>query len=196
MIRNLIQRGDTQNRLTRALNIKERVAAPTLGDEVHPVIIVDDLSRETGFDLGTELPAWGRASAGPAAGQLSHIALGNNPSSGAFIQIRRLRFNSTPANNIRLGFVDWGLTGGLGSVTTRTFRDTRLTGLPTGEILAGQLAAGLITNVVQRYGPVTLYDILDMDILLAPGFTLVVQQETVNNTLDCNWWWVEQYINR
>jgi len=194
MIRNLIQRSDTQNRLVRALNIKERVAAPTLHDQVVPVIMVDDLTAETGFDVGTTLPCWGQGTAGPVAGQYSLVALSNPPTSGKLIQIKKLRIGATAGSNIRVGVQSeppWG------ALTSIAFRDHRITGQPSGQILSQQQAApSYITNIVQLYSAVTLYEILDLDVLLDPGFALILEEDAVNRVLTMNVWWLEQYINR
>lgn len=101
---NLIQKGALQERLSRGLGIQERSPAPTLDAVVQPVVILEDLTKQTPFNQPNERRVWGANEFTAAAGEFQYVAL-HNPTANAVAVLDFISMAGGSAQTYRGGFV-------------------------------------------------------------------------------------------
>lgn len=186
---NLIQRPDLNDRLVRALGIRERAPASVLSPEVMPVILLEDLTTSSPFERSLTRQAGGFINIGPVGGQYSHLALYNPAGSGTVARLDHVAAWTGATSSIYLGAYPAAPPAGTGS---RFFADPRFGGSPTCQLRNGttgvlstlpQYAAGTIASTTVQFD--------DLGMIVPPGFLVAVSVAAVNVQLSAAFQWVE-----
>lgn len=127
----LIQHGGLSTQLQQAFGIHGKVAAHQLGDVVHPVTIVSDLTQDSwysGAQQDKPCATGGQLTAG--AGNMPFVSL-FNPSRDIVILVELVGIGGTVNGTAFL----FGITApGTTQVFTPSFRDFRTAGVPVGQV--------------------------------------------------------------
>jgi hypothetical protein len=179
---NLIQRGALQERLSRGLGIKERSPAPQLDSVVTPVVILDDLTRQSEFIAPTERRCVIGHRQVAVVGEFGCWAFSNPSNSGVVAVFDHLLVSTGTVDRFRWGR---GQTTGLSlaGVGDPSFADRRISGVPVVQLFAGTNG---VTNVLQAYGDVENNFVYELGpgtrlvYVLAPGDVLSVELTNLN----------------
>lgn len=102
---NQIQRGPLQERLTRGLGIQERSPAPTLAADVQPVVLLEDLTRQSPFAQPSNRRATFNFTQAAVAGEAGIFTISAPPPpSTAIYVVRRIMASASLASIIQWGF--------------------------------------------------------------------------------------------
>jgi hypothetical protein len=198
MQRPLIQKGNITSKLIAALGVHGKVAAPELGELVHPVVMVEDLTKASWYNQEIERPAFASNIATPTAGQFQAWVLNNPIASGVVAIVDSLTFwiaNASNAVNVSLSNI--APTGAVSPVTH--FRDTLL--------LPNQTPACQMINEsnVAIPGGFALYILstsstnLAIDrapgVILAPGWSLRIDGQLASAPLAATFLWRERFLS-
>ena len=186
-----IQVGSVMQKLVSALGIHGKVASPTLGDLVHPVVIIEDISRDSWYAGGAERIAGGAAESQGAALQFAALQLLNPVGSlaVAFVDSVSIRTAVTSAF-----WIDGGTAQLASAVAASTrFRDTRSSGTPVMTIRSESLAALTTTGPFQTGNAGSNTTILiPTDYILQPGDAITVKMVVVAGLLGVAFKWRER----
>ena len=188
----LIQTGNVGIKLIEAFQIKGKSIAPTLGDVIHPVVVVEDLVSSSWYNQIVERPCGGGTEFVPTVGQFASIEIFNPPTSGVVAIVDK--FLVTPS-----GPSGWLAVPDLNNPGTvvpavNTYRDTihfppaqrpacdirtkTSVALPgANTILQGRVAA-TVQTLVENVG-----------MILGPGSLLAIYLNvvTLTTTVSFNW---------
>jgi len=196
----LIQHGGITQKLIGLLGIKGKVSTPVLGDTLHPVAIVEDMSARNWFTGGDDRPA---AAAAKVVGDATHIpimVLLNPAGSQTAMLIEKVSIATGANVDVWLHYFP-GVTPG-GITQGYRFRDTRLAGLPVGQIFlstvdyvsnAALIAAGAIPLMVGN-GNVSGNLTMDVGVILGAGAQLLLTADSVASTGKFTYLWRERPI--
>jgi len=190
----LIQTGDIERRLRSAYGIRGKSVTPRLGDQLHPVTVVDDLAHPDWYDPTDIKRAWFFVTVAPVAGQLGLLTIANPLGSGTLIFLESCHFIGA-ANATRIGRVT-GIeppTIGAGNLF-----DDRAGALftTTARIRSGTSVATQIAVVLAQIFPrntVGLGDWFPIGAVLQPGgLAWGIEHGTANQQLDAAFKWQER----
>lgn len=189
----LIQAGDVQQKLKNLFGIKGQIPSPVLGDQVHPVAIVSDLT-ELAWNAIAPLRAAGSTSLAVAsgAGVKAFISLFNPIGSGILVRVDRIFVGVGAAGDVQLQFAN----SDPGAVTLASyFLDRRVSGSPTitGVRAATQVGSfGRPFASWQTVAALTSYQIENPQIYLSEGRGVAIMSVTDNIGLPAGgFWWTE-----
>lgn len=190
-----IQTGNVAQKLIQALGIHGKVAAPSLGDLVHPVVLVEDLTRASWYAQGVDRPAAGANVLTPTVGQFQAWALCNLPGSGVVALIEEVGFWNATVTNV---FVSLSQTMPGTASPTVFFRDTQLlnAAAPALVMRSDSLAAPG-SGLLLRAGNTSTTNIQYLErpnLVLGPGWCLRVDSQTVSQSLGVHFKWRERFI--
>jgi hypothetical protein len=171
------------------------MVTPELGGVVHPVCLLEDLTRGGRYEI-IERPVGGGANRPASVGNISQVGLANPLGSGVLVLPRRVQFDAAIALtiNFALEFVSVGLSNGV-------YLDTRL--WPAGGATPGVGVAGIATRVLAAASGFTVFQMpvsatpasnaveFHPSFVLTPGFVLWVQALTTNNAVQAFFDWAE-----
>lgn len=187
---NLIQRPDLNDRLVRALGIRERAPAPNLSPEVQAVILLEDLTTSSPFQRSLMRECAGIGTAGPVAGQYSAIVVSNPAGSGSVIRIDSITAWASAATRLQVG--PWTQAIPAGSLS-RYFLDPRFDGVPTGALRNGTNAVlGISALRSWSFAAAnTAVELKSLGIIVPPGYMAGFALETQNLMLSGSMQWTE-----
>jgi hypothetical protein len=188
----LIQTGDVLNRLVGMFGIKGKTPAPILGDEVHPVAVVADLSTlafNSSSSPNNERRAGASGSKALNAGSRSVVALFNPVGSGVVARVDAFGFDVPGGGgSIEVNFEN----SDPASVTVGSFfLDRRNSGNP---VISGleEFNGSPSSRLILRNGTVGSFTYDDAQIILNEGRGVSISTSLVNTTLAAAWfWWTE-----
>lgn len=197
-----IDRGMSQNtvhaphvvlRLNRALGVREIASAPTLGREIHPVVIVDDVSHDPGFDNRDAY--WAARVVHTSAAGNGPFVIARNDSTDGIVVIDQIIVNASTTVEIHILRDNASYPGGTPAAlmsrgedpTTGSFTTRSRYLLCSGQDLAGATYVGVVRY---RTGPATPF--MNVNTALGPGQGLVVALQALTATLDCTFMYRER----
>jgi len=194
-----IQVGSVGAKLIEAFQIKGKVAAPQLGDVVHPVAIVEDLTGANWYIPTIERPCGGGTEFTPTVGQFAIIQLFNPPGSGVVAIVDDLFLAASSSSGFLLG-LDTNNPGTLINNVT-AFRDTLhyppsamnpVLEIPTSTVAAlpggNALYQGRLATSAQLYAQVR------PGVILGPGTLLNLQLTTITVVATLGAFWRERPV--
>lgn len=185
----LIQNATIVQKLQSFLGVRGRGNTPTVGDTAHPVIVIEDLSKESFLSgASSDRLAWGGVSS--ATANFPGISVNNPAGSNALLQVTQIRAGG--AGNTQLAII--GLPGASSSpvANVTAFRDQRLTGVPIGYIGLDNFAVfpnGATVGFL-RVG-LTIMAVIPCNIVLPPGTGLQLQGSVAAGVIDVSFDWLE-----
>lgn len=189
-----VSQGIVQNptlwaKLTRAFSVKGSHVTPELGGVIHPVAVVEDLTRGGRYEL-TEKPAGMKGTIAASVGNPSCVGL-IVPAGPAVLALpRTVRLHVTAATDVFL-LIGAGAVG----FQVGAWLDTRLAGLPNAGVFSQNAAApGTPSTVAILPGAITpnaLLLELHPSTVIGPGFYLAFQTAANNVGLTVNFDWAE-----
>jgi hypothetical protein len=188
----LIQTGDVLNRLVGMFGIKGKTPAPILGDEVHPVAVVADLSTlafNASSSPNVEKRAAAQGSSIAVAGQRSTVVLFNVAGSGVVVRVDAFGFDVAAGGTL----VEVNLENSPpGALTVGSFfLDRRNAGNP---VLGGLTEGGFApaARPIVKVGTVGSWQFSDPQIILSEGRGVSISTTLINTALPAAWfWWTE-----
>lgn len=193
-----IQVGSVSAKLVAAYGLKGKVVAPNLGQELVPVVLVDDLAnRPSWYGQTVERPAGGgMMQFAPAAGQFGSLQLFNPGGSGLIVLVETIIYSLS----IGVAFIRCDLGAALPTVqTTGTYRDTRLANgqslITTSQIRSDTSAATGIGSIVGGTLTTANFPVqYPIGFTLLPGNGLKVCCGSADAVLSCMFLWRERTI--
>lgn len=199
MIINQIQGGRWDGLIRRLFPIKDRSVAPVMASELVPQVVIQEWEPEFFKLRGNEALAMGISQVSPVVGQLSAVQLFNPLAAGMLVIVEKLILRASPDALLELAY---GVTNSvIPNATQRAtaYRDTRFGSVPAVGVTAAELhsaanaAAVGAANEIARIS--VLADdskVLDIDIVLDPGASLIVRSFNVNILLNITYLWRER----
>jgi hypothetical protein len=186
----IVQNPTLWQKLTRAFSVKGQHVTPELGSTIHPVVIAEDLTRASRYEI-IERPCADGVVCAASVGNVSPIGLVNLAGSGVLALVTFVSFSHPAAGQ----YVNVDFRAQALSFSNAKFLDKRLTGIPVCGLSAIPAAAATIP--MQRYLTTagvefTLPDLQALGpIVLPPGFILMFEPTTVNQQFVLNARWLE-----
>lgn len=185
----LIQNAAIVQKLQSFLGIRGRGNTPTVGDTAHPVIVIEDLSKES-FLSGTSSDRLAHGGVSSATANFPGISLNNPAGSNLLIQCTQIRAGAN--GNTQLLII--GQPGASASpvANATAYRDQRLTGVPLGYIGLDNFAVfptGAVVGAL-RVG-LTIMSIVPVNIVLPPGTGIQLQGSVAAGIIDVSFDWLE-----
>lgn len=191
-----IQTGNLAQKLISALGIHGKVAAPTLGDQVHPVVMLEDLTRPSWWTQGVERPAFGANVLTPTAGQFQVWGLCNPSTSNVIAFVEEITaWNSV----VTLVYMTLSQTFPATASPTAFWRDTAVlqSGAPALIMRSESLVAPIGGALIRAGNTSTtnLQIIETPNVVLAPGWCVRVESQTASQALGVSFKWRERFID-
>lgn len=191
--RSTIQTGNIERRLRAAYGIKGKSVVPNLGDQLHPVTVIDDLAHPLWYDETDIRRSFSSHLVAPVVGQSGYVTIVNPAGSGVLIFLESAwvigaagasligRLTGAEPAGVEVGF---HYDDRLGLFTTATR-------LRSGTNAALQIASAFIkpfeANVTRRW---------EIGAVLSPGgLGWAIQHGTQNQQLDCGFQWQERPLS-
>lgn len=194
----LIQTGNVAEKLVAAFGLKGRSIAPSLGDVVHPVAIVDDQANPSWWSQQIQRTCFVRIALGAIAGENGELALTIPAAVGVLARINWVCVDAFVAARFNYGYTTFLDS----TVEVPFFADRRIPGIPAALIRSGTDAVDQVQNKlgvlhaagnVQQTSP-------DLGVIIQPvqggGFAdnFIVQCELVNTACVLGLCWTEYQL--
>ena len=182
---NLIQRGELQQRLVRGLEIKERAPAPNLAPEVVPVVLLEDLTRQTPFNQAIGRHAFGNTNVSAVVGEFGQSDLVNPVGSGVIAIVTGVTCDTAGTYSVgRLTGNPAANPAGLG------WMDNRNGPVPT---IRHNFGADPINVIAQSFYRFLMTETRwhELHHVLLPGESVTIQISTANLNFVVTWNWTE-----
>lgn len=186
-----IQTPQIAKKLIQALDIHGKVAAPSLGDLIHPVIVVEDVSRDSWYTLSSDLPCGGAAEIGPAAGESAIVQL-FNASNNTIAIVDRLVF--APGGTLAAWIATETTQRAAFLVGQSRYRDTRLAGVPACGVCVDHPVGvpGITSPIAAVNGGTVSAQTVDLGYVLNPGQGISVIGITLGILSRVGFFWRER----
>lgn len=182
---------DSQNpehvrKLIDEFQLKGANLIPTVTAEIVPTVLVADLTA-VGPHSNDRLCWGGVLGAASGVGNQQNTRLLNPANSQTLLVVERVWcFNRTAADHVEF------IVGSGGSGTAALgFRDTRVAGLPVGQLISNAAAAKVL-GIVQFPITVLAATFFDVQVVLTPNNFLRLTQENQNEGLTTGFLWRER----
>lgn len=194
----LVEHGGIAQKLQGALGIHGRTAAPQLGDVIHPVVMVEDLSRgETLWSTpAVDRPCAGGDEFDPGAGVYAQIGLSNPAGSATICRVHGIHLTGGGSGVFWIFPIPVGNSLGTPSGANTSFRDFRLlAGKPQAYLTADAMAFAPNENPALAILPVSssLYANYDADIILPPGSGVAAHYSVLAGIARVSFDWIEHH---
>jgi len=145
MLANTIQNPVVQERLSKFTGTKQGTICPTVGPELIPIVIVDDLSRTGKGGAIASVRPWA-ARAGGTAADFPFVRL-VNANAQVVQRVRKITICSTAVGQPVYLQLIAGIATGAAIPAQKAWLDTRLSGTPAVDLrFISQLAAPVLTD--------------------------------------------------
>lgn len=204
---NLIQRPDLVLRIQQMLGLRQAHVTPSLSETVQPVVIMGDV-RDTGGERQIVRPAWGFDSQGPVAAQFSNVLLLTPLPRRTIVTVREVRVSNPTAagaQQFSMFLRGPGINNPSGALAAfpPKFRHSRAidpqsngaVNIPSGILSHGTLLAPEPTAFVLK-SPGTAEVVSENEIVLAPGWELLVQNDVANQAITASFLWEEEDLEQ
>lgn len=187
---NLIQRGDLNQRLTKALEIKgQKSPVLTLDNNVVAVVIAEDLTKQSAWLSPTEKKICATFTIAAVAAQFGILAVTNPVGSGVIAIVERVVSVSGVISQFKFGLVDpLAVPAGLANMF---FRDRRNSGAATCRAFQGTDAVLRVVNEYLNFQVSTSVPCPWFEtegIVIQPGETFGIQSTVASNQITPTIW--------
>jgi len=186
----VIQTPNVGQRLRSAYNIKGKAVSPQLGDQVHPVSIVDDLSQPQWFDITEIRRSYSFVQIAPVAAQFGYFTIANPLGSGVVIYLESF-YALEPAATILVGRVTGAEPA---TIEVGQYFDDRVGVFSTAcRLRSGTNAVLQIASPWIRQNPGSQSGYIKIGAVLQPGgLPWGIQKATANAQADLGFTWLER----
>jgi len=192
MRQGVIQRGNIGQKLISAFGLHGKTTSPVVGDVVHPVVIVENITAANWFTALAERPCMAGNFLTPTVGQFQSYQLFNPLNSGVIAILDQVDLMASATSTVFMGI------GQVALATTfpALFRDTL--NFPTGTPAcvprsADLVAAGFGSTFESAILSSTIAAHFELGIILAPGWGVRFDLQTATNAFHCGMRWRERF---
>lgn len=189
---NLIQRPDLNDRLVRALGIRERAPAATLSPEVVPIVLLEDLSKHSPYERSLQRVAGAFGVHASSGGQQPCIQLKNPAASGTVLMLERVCVSGlTIAGRFIIGQGAPSMTDLVGTLS-KFWKDSRFDGNPVGDARNGQKAVSPVLTIFGCVLALNQFLVIDnLELVIPPGKSVFAQLQVANAQFEASMEWSE-----
>lgn len=194
----IIQRGDLVEKLRRSFNILGGGGVQTLSDELVPVVLVDDVTGSNVLSTDYPRDCFGGVQQAATAAQLAINAFNNPLGSGVDCHVDFAVLQVAVSGNVQLRLADHAAW----TQQTSFWTDLRVPATPAGRVYRGINPIALGDLVTRFRVSAQQPTVIPLGVILPPhgGATptywkdkdLIFQHETLNQSLECTWYWTER----
>jgi len=189
----VIQTPNVAQRLRSAYDIKGKSLSPQLGDQLHPVVIVDDLSQPQWFDVTEIRRSYSFIQIAPVAAQNGYFTIANPVGSGVVIYLESF-YAVAATSTVLVGRVTGAEPA---TVEVGQYFDDRVGVFSTAcRLRSGTNAVLQIASPWIRQNPGSSDGYVKIGAVLQPGgLPWGIQHATVNIQSDFGFTWLERPLN-